>query len=267
MADEQESPVTDMQRIRFTYTKGEPLKWIGHLDLAHTWERVLRRTQLPVAYTKGFNPQLRIQFASALPVGCRGRAELADLWLNEPIAPAQFAAELQPKLPPGMEIRDIHEVDLHAPSLQALMWAADYEIQMLPEGDVDVAQAVERFMSAGQVLKQRGRDGKIYDVRALIEALRVEFTDAEGWVHLALRVSNRPGATGRPDELLAALGLTDCPRRIERTQLILAAEPDRSAGRPRDADAALAFDADSEREPTTKVLPARLTRTGWGGFD
>ncbi|MBK9095353.1 MAG: DUF2344 domain-containing protein [Anaerolineae bacterium] len=37
------------------------------------WERVLRR-RVPVAYTKGFNPQLRIQFASALPVGCRGRA-------------------------------------------------------------------------------------------------------------------------------------------------------------------------------------------------
>ncbi|MFZ1508027.1 MAG: TIGR03936 family radical SAM-associated protein [Anaerolineae bacterium] len=256
-----------MQRIRFTYTKGEPLKWIGHLDLARVWERVLRRTQLPVAYTKGFNPQLRIQFASALPVGCRGRAELADLWLNEPIAPAQFAAELQPKLPPGIEIRDIHEVDLHAPTLQALMWAADYVVQILPEGAVDVAQAVGRFTAATQVLKQRARDGKTYDLRPLIEDLRVEGTDDEGWVHLALRVSSRPGATGRPDELLEVLGLTDCARRIERTQLILAAEPDKSAGTPRDADAALAFDADSEREPVAKVLPARLTRTGWGGFD
>jgi len=256
-----------MQRIRFTYTKGEPLKWIGHLDLARMWERVLRRTRLPVAYTKGFNPQLRIQFASALPVGCSGRAELADLWLNESVSPAQFAAELEPKLPPGVTISDVHEVDLREPTLQALMAAAEYEIQVLPEGDVDVAQAVARFTAAAQVRKQRSRDGKTYDLRPLVEDLRVESTDAEGWVHLAARLSSRPGATGRPDELLAVLGLTDCARRIERTGLVFASVPYTGSGMSQDEGEEAAPLPDVEAEEAAAPLAARQTRTGWGGFD
>ena len=258
-----------VQRVRFTYTKGEPLKWIGHLDLARVWERVLRRTSLPVAYTKGFNPQLRIQFASALPVGCSGRAEVADLWLQEPVQPDQFVAELQPKLPPGVEISHVHEVDLQAPTLQALMAASEYLIQVLPEGGVDVAQAVGRFMAAAQVFKQRGRDGKTYDLRPLVESLHLESTDAEGWVHLSARLSSRPGATGRPDELLAVLGLTDCARRIERTQLIFASTPYTGSGVSSDAPSSEAkrgaapLDLDEKAAP----LAARQTRTGWGGFD
>lgn len=256
-----------VQRIRFTYTKGEPLKWIGHLDLARMWERVLRRTRLPVAYTKGFNPQLRIQFASALPVGCSGRAEVADLWLNEPVSPAQFVAELEPKLPPGVTISNVHEVDLHEPTLQALMAAADYEIQVLPEGDVDVAQAVAHFTAATQVRKQRSRDGKTYDLRPLVEDLRVETTDAEGWVHLTARMSSRPGATGRPDELLAVLGLTDCARRIERTGLIFSSVPYSGSGLNRDEEDDAALEPALEREEAQVPLAARQTRTGWGGFD
>ena len=56
------------QRIRVTFGKGQQLKYISHLDLARTWERVFRRARLPVAYSQGFNPRPRFQLAAALPV-------------------------------------------------------------------------------------------------------------------------------------------------------------------------------------------------------
>ena len=77
------------------------------------------------------------------------------------------------------------------------------------------------------------------------------------------------GATGRPDELLAVLGLTDCARRIERTQLIFASTPYTGSGVSSDAPSSEAkrraapLDLDEKAAP----LAARQTRTGWGGFD
>ena len=41
---------TAQQRLRMRFAKGEPLKYISHLDLARTWERVFRRAGLPVAH-------------------------------------------------------------------------------------------------------------------------------------------------------------------------------------------------------------------------
>lgn len=212
-----------MQRLRFFYTKGEPVKFVGHLDLARMWERALRRAGLPVAYSQGFNPQLRIQFASALPVGCSGVAEVADLWLGEPIAPEAFIARAQPQLPTGVRIYDVREVDLNLPSLQSQVDQAEYTIQVdIRETPADVAAIVANFLAAPEVIRIRPRDGKAYDIRALVDDLQCRGTTADGWTLLFTRLASRAGATGRPDELLEALTLGDQPRRIERTRLIFA---------------------------------------------
>ncbi len=58
---------TAKQRLRLTFAKGEAVKYISHLDLARTWERVFRRVGLPLAYSQGYNPRPRFQIAAALP--------------------------------------------------------------------------------------------------------------------------------------------------------------------------------------------------------
>ena len=51
------------------------------------------RARLPLAYTQGFNPQARLQFGGpALPVGFTGQGEVADVFLNEALEPAEFLA-------------------------------------------------------------------------------------------------------------------------------------------------------------------------------
>ncbi|MFQ5886684.1 MAG: TIGR03936 family radical SAM-associated protein, partial [Anaerolineae bacterium] len=57
------------QRIRITFSKGEEIQYISHLDMMRLWKRTLRRANLPLAYSKGFNPQPKISIAAPLPVG------------------------------------------------------------------------------------------------------------------------------------------------------------------------------------------------------
>ena len=51
-------------RIRITFAKQGALRYTGHLDLHHIWERTARRLELPLAYSQGFHPQPKISLAS-----------------------------------------------------------------------------------------------------------------------------------------------------------------------------------------------------------
>jgi radical SAM-linked protein len=72
-----------VQRLRITFSQAGALRYVGHLDMVRTWERGLRRAGVPLAYSGGFNPGPRLYFASGLPLGATGRAEIVDVLLTE----------------------------------------------------------------------------------------------------------------------------------------------------------------------------------------
>ena len=53
------------------FEKGEKLRFIGHLDLMRTMQRALRRSHLPIKYSNGFNPHIRLSFAAPGGKGSR----------------------------------------------------------------------------------------------------------------------------------------------------------------------------------------------------
>jgi radical SAM-linked protein len=112
------------QRLRLSFAKGEAIKYISHLDLARTWERVFRRAELPLAYSQGFNPRPRFQIAAALPVGVTGQSELLDIWLTDCLPAEEALARLRPVLPAGLDVSAAQEVELQVPSLQSQMRSA-----------------------------------------------------------------------------------------------------------------------------------------------
>ena len=71
-----------LQRLRVTFTRGEEMKYITHLDLMRFWERALRRAELPVAYSEGFSPHAQIALAAPLPVGTTSDCELMDVFMG-----------------------------------------------------------------------------------------------------------------------------------------------------------------------------------------
>src|SRR5512143_56497 len=92
------------QRLRITFTRDETLKYIGHLDMARTWQRIARRAKLPLAYSEGFNPQPRMSFAAALPVGCTSDHEELDMVLSPACVIDEVKAQLDRALPPGIKV-------------------------------------------------------------------------------------------------------------------------------------------------------------------
>jgi radical SAM-linked protein len=209
------------QRLRIQFAKGERLKYISHLDLARAWERVFRRAGLPMAYSQGFNPRPRFQLAAALPVGVSGQAELLDVWLIESLTPAGVLTMLRPHLPCGLEVQDVAEADLRAPSLQSKLRAADYRAVVHSQEPVEAIQArVGALLAAPTLPRRRQHKGawQTYDLRPLIQRVVVEGDPAGAHV-LTMRLQASPEGAGRPDVVLDTLGLSVARHTMERTCL------------------------------------------------
>ncbi|MCX7670882.1 MAG: TIGR03936 family radical SAM-associated protein, partial [Anaerolineae bacterium] len=177
---------------------------MGHLDMARTWERAIRRARLPLAYSQGFNPQARLHFAAALPVGFTSEAELVDVFLNEELDPADFLARLGPALPAGIRLLSARPVPRAWPALQAIVCGARYRVEV--ETDEPAAAFADRlagFMARPAAWRERRRGKTVarYDLRPLVAAL-VYTGPCELGQSFETEMRVEPAATGRPDELL-----------------------------------------------------------------
>ena len=215
-------PLKTRQRLRITFAKGGPIKYISHLDLMRTWERALRRAQVPLAYSEGFNPRPNISIAAPLPVGFTGRGEVMDVVLWRRTSPYNLIKRLKLHLPLGLEILSVEEVYLSLPSLQSQMRYAEYRVVVESEEALaEMEKRVEQVLSARSLPRQRERKGKVteYDLRPLIDDLWIEGREGAACV-LGMRLQSDSQATGRPDEVLEVMGLGEVPRSIERTRCL-----------------------------------------------
>ncbi len=207
-----------MTRIRITFTKQGALRYTGHLDLHRLLERAARRAELPLAYSQGFHPQPKISIAAALPLGFASRAEVLDMKLEQEIDLNDLPARLNATLPTGLQVLKAELVDERAPALQTQVLSATYEVRLTePVIGAELTRRVKEMMAIESL--PRERRNKPYDLRPLIEMLSV-VTESSGEVWLRMTLAAREGATGRPEEVLNALGIEFETTKIERTKLI-----------------------------------------------
>ncbi len=93
-------------KVRLRFAKRGDLRLVSHHDLLRCLERMLRRAEIPMALSQGFNPRPKIVFAQALALGIEGHREIVDLELAEPMAPAEVLRRLAAAAPPGFEWLD-----------------------------------------------------------------------------------------------------------------------------------------------------------------
>ena len=222
------------QRLRVTFSRGDEMRYITHLDMMRFWERALRRAEIPLSYSEGFSPHAQIALAAPLPVGTTSDAELLDVFLDQPLTPKEFLRRLAPQLPPAVRAVSAEEVGLALPAMQADTRAAEYEVAIsVPEG-CDIDAEIARLLAADTLPWQHKREDEVksYDLRALV--FEIELLSRDGTdVRLRMLLRNDSSGSGRPEQVALALGLP-VPERIHRTRLVLAgASPAHEAWRKR----------------------------------
>ena len=216
-----------VQRLQIRFAAEGPLKYVSHLDLMRVWERVFKRAGLPLATSHGFSPRPKIALAAPLAVGVTSEAELLDVLLTERVDLAETMGSLSTELTPGLQILELREGPLKQASLQSMLRAACYVVDVRDARDPDEWQAaIDQLLARDEIAwsRQRGKETKSYDLRPLILEISL-IGVANGAATLSMRLRNDERGAGRPEQVTLALGTTEDPIRIHRTAIELAGEP------------------------------------------
>ena len=241
---------TAATKVRLRFAKHGDLRLVSHHDLMRCLERMIRRADLPVAQSQGFNPRPRLVFPLALALGIEGRREVLEVDLAEPLEPADVLDRLRKASPEGL---DWLEAEAIAPGRATHAGAAAYRID-LPEGRKAAAlEALDRFSASESWPYTRHRPGRevAVDLRPFLLDASVE--PSTGALNFRLKID--PNGSARPEELIEALGLRDLLGEgvvLVRTDLELAA-PAAASNRTTEPQTKNAKPGTASPEPTNEL--------------
>lgn len=137
-----------MKRLFLAITKGEEIRFLGHLDYLRTMERVVVRSGIPIAFSEGFNPHMKISLDSALAVGVTADPLYMEIKLEKDMPIEEVKERMQREMPKGMTIYHIKEAAQEWPKFVAFFNEDAYEMEgPVTEGaDAEAAkEAIARF--------------------------------------------------------------------------------------------------------------------------
>ena len=232
---------TPVQRIRFIFQKTGDLRFLSHLEVMKALSRALRRAQVPIAYSQGYNPQPKLSFALALPVGVEGWQELADIELGVAMVPEELVTRVNRHLALELHLVRAWEVPLTAPSLTPSVREAVYQVTLPVNGSAHQIRAklgspavCNEWLSRPSIPVSVQRKEKLVevDVRPQIREL-TPLHEEGGALRWGLRLSTGQGGSVRPQVIMACLlketlngqldGL-ETKLRVARTALVLEGE-------------------------------------------
>lgn len=172
-------------KARIKFRKYGIMKFIGHLDVMRFFQKVMRRADIPIAFTGGYSPHMIMSFAQPLGVGITSDGEYLDIELKEPIDSKEAVRRMNQVMVEGIEIVSFRQIpDDKKYSGMTIVDAADYKVTLLESfksSDVmlpvpqDWSEKVDSFMVQPQIVvwKKTKRSEKEVDIKPMIYKMQV----------------------------------------------------------------------------------------------
>ena len=188
-------------------TKGEELRYVSHLDYANLFVRACKRAHLPMAYSEGFNPHMKVAFASALSLGAASDAEYVDFEMTESLAPSEVMRRLGAHLPRGAQIVRLRLLEGKHRALMADVDEARYRISVPYAGDsASIRASVERYNAAESAVWERStpKKSRMIETKAYVKT-PVSFQLENGRLVFWMNLVVTPQGSVKPIEILSVM--------------------------------------------------------------
>lgn len=156
-------------KIRIKFAKYGALKFIGHLDIMRYFQKLLRRADIPIAYSTGMSPHQIMSFAMPLGIGLESDAEYVDIEITESISSETAVKRMNRCNVDGIRILSFKELPQNAVNAMASIRAADYEIRFRDDmkPDFDCLKVLEDMYAEPviRVLKKTKKSEDIVDIK------------------------------------------------------------------------------------------------------
>lgn len=224
-------------KVRIKFKKYGSLRFIGHLDVMRFFQKVMRRAQIPIAFTAGYNPHMIMSFASPLGIGLTSEGEYFDMELAGHISSAEAVRRMNAVTAEGIEVISFRQISEEKKMTgMAIVAAADYltDCRCPETGAAFTQELVAGFIGQQEmvVTKQTKRSEQETDIRPLI--YQMELTKQGIYLQLAAGSAQNL----KPELVMSALcrfaGIEEPSIAWTRCRLEmyadLASEPERAEG-------------------------------------
>jgi len=216
-----------LYQYRAEITKGDDLRYVSHLDYANLFIRAFERSKLPMAYSEGFNPHMKLAFASALSLGVASEAEYMDFELTKDLCQPEVFDRLSAQLPPSVKLLQLKPVHTKHKALMAETDEARYVLHVPYAGELaEAEQAVAAYNRAATCNILRVTPKKRREIEAkqyMLQPVTVALTAGELVLKMDIRITQ--AGSVKPSEVLQAiheqfgLAVTPAQALITRTGL------------------------------------------------
>lgn len=197
-----------MNKYLLSFYKHGNMRFISHLDLQRLFFRAIRRAELPVAFSNGYNPHQKVNIVQPLSLGFEAENELFEITLTDACAPQKLMEELNRAMPEGIRFYRCKEISPEIVNLSRFSEYALYEASIKGTEEDFAHICPDVYLSQPQitVLKRDKKSGHMVekDVKDMIAA--VEKTEwKEGRYTLRLTVKCASNTSLNPANLLEAI--------------------------------------------------------------
>jgi radical SAM-linked protein len=184
-------------------------RYISHLDLAKVFERGMRRAEIPLAFSAGFNPHPKLSFGSALAVGVSSGGEYLEVQLKEFIPPELFMEKLNNNLPHGITVEKVMEVKEKGKALMAVInraaYQAVYPLQGKEVAAEELAQAISDVLAKNELIVQRQTKKGLREVNIRPGIFTLTGKVEQGKITLYLLAATGSEMNVRPEEVIKSV--------------------------------------------------------------
>ena len=188
------------------FEKTKELSYTSHLDVQRTLQRAFRRANLPLAFSKGFNPHPKLSFATALATGYTSDGEWIDVELDGEMTPEEFLSHVNAAMPVGMRFVTAFEADGSIDTLSKMLVAARYLIALYTDAPVTEASlknAVAAILESDEVIVEKKTKSGIKPANIRPEILEAEAISASDHTAIVAVVGTLTAAGGLRAETFA----------------------------------------------------------------
>ena len=141
---------------RVYFDKFGEMKFISHLDLLRFFDRLLKKSQIPVKYSQGFHPRPKMSFGSPISLGTEAYNELMDFELETPMSNEEVFDRLNSSNVVGFRVNKVEDV-IGKSSIMEEYTIMVYEI----ESEEEIITKLETLLNQEEIVEIKEKKGKV----------------------------------------------------------------------------------------------------------
>ena len=190
--------------VRMSFEKTGMAKFISHLDTVRLITRSMKRANVPIWFTEGFNPHAFLTFAMPLSLGFESLCETVDFRLMEEVDLEELATRLNNALPVDVTVKEIY---VYETSPNDIRWA-EYKL-IFNNPDNKLLETAENILSSNEIIVEKkakqGRKKVAKEVNIKEHIKSFELTEENGKLILNTVLSSGTSVNINPMVLIGAL--------------------------------------------------------------